>query len=45
MKSRIVWCEKDHGVSASYIKRMKERGYGDLTLDEYIRLRDRGERE
>jgi len=45
MKSRIVWCEKDHGVSASYIKRMKERGYGDLTLEEYIRLRDRGERE
>jgi Mn-dependent DtxR family transcriptional regulator len=36
---------KDHGVSATYIKRMKERGYGDLTLDEYIRLRDRGERE
>ena len=45
MKSRIVWCEKDHGVSASFIKRMKERGYGDLTLDEYIRLCDRGERK
>jgi len=24
---------------------MKERGYGDLSLDEFIRLRDRGERE
>lgn len=34
-----------HGVSASYIKRMKERGYADLSLDEYIRLRNRGERE
>jgi hypothetical protein len=27
---------KDHGVSAGYIKRMKERGYADLSLDEYI---------
>jgi hypothetical protein len=35
---------KDHGVSASYIKRMKEKGY-DVSLDEYVRLRDRGERE
>ena len=33
------------GLSASYIKRMKERGYADLSLDEYIRLRNRGERE
>jgi hypothetical protein len=36
---------KDHGVSAAYIRRMKERGHGDLSLDEFIRLRDRGERE
>lgn len=35
---------KDHGVSASYIRRMKEKGY-DVSLDEYVRLRDRGERE
>ena len=35
---------KDHGVSAGYIRRMKEKGY-DVSLDEYVRLRDRGERE
>lgn len=35
---------KDHGVSASYIRRMKEKGY-DISLDEYVRLRVRGERE
>ena len=35
---------KDHGVSASYIRRMKEKGY-EVSLDEYVRLRDRGERE
>jgi hypothetical protein len=36
---------KDHGVSGAYIRRMKERGYADLSLDEFIRLRDRGEKE
>ena len=35
---------KDHGVSASYIRRMKDKGF-DVSLDEYVRLRDRGERE
>jgi hypothetical protein len=35
---------KDHGVTAAYIKRMKERGY-DVSLDEYIQLRDRGTKE
>jgi len=35
---------KDHGVTASYIKKMKERGYN-VSLDEYIQLRDRGTRE
>ncbi len=34
---------RDHGVSARFIQQMKERGQN-LTLDEYIRLRDRGER-
>jgi hypothetical protein len=32
---------KDHGVSGSYIRRLKEKGY-EVTLDEYIRMRDRG---
>ena len=36
---------KDHGVNAAFIQKMKERGYSDLTLDEYVRLRDRGTRE
>lgn len=35
---------RDHGVSASYIRRMKDKGF-DVSLDEYVRLRDRGERE
>lgn len=35
---------KDHGVNAGYIRRMKEKGY-DLPIDEYIRLKNRGERE
>lgn len=34
---------RDHGVSARFIQQMKERGQN-LTLDEYIRARDRGER-
>jgi hypothetical protein len=36
---------KDHGVSASYIRRMHEKGYTNLPVDEYIRMKDRGERE
>ena len=35
---------RDHGVSAAYIRKMKERGY-DVSLDEYIRLRDSGTKE
>jgi hypothetical protein len=35
---------KDHGVTANYIKKMKERGFN-VSLDEYIQLRDRGTRE
>lgn len=36
---------KDHGVSADYIRKMKDKGYADLALDEYIRMRNRGERD
>jgi len=36
---------RDHGVSASYIQKMKERGLTNLSLDELINLRDRGSRE
>jgi hypothetical protein len=36
---------KDHGVSAAYIKRLKDKGYAELTLDEFIRLRDRGTKD
>jgi len=36
---------RDHGVTATYIQKMKERGYSNLSLDEYINLRDRGSRE
>jgi hypothetical protein len=35
---------KDHGVSGSYIRRLKDKGY-EVTLDEYIRMRDRGTKE
>jgi uncharacterized protein (UPF0335 family) len=35
---------RDHGVNAAYIQKMKERGYN-VTLDEYVNLRDRGTRE
>lgn len=36
---------KDHGVSASYIRKMHEKGHTNLPIDEYIRMRNRGERE
>jgi hypothetical protein len=32
-------------VNASFIQKMKERGYTNLTLDEYINLRDRGTKD
>ena len=32
----------DHGVSVEFVKRMQEKGLKNLTLDEYIRLRDGG---
>jgi hypothetical protein len=35
---------RDHGVTGSYIRKMKGRGY-DVSLDEYIRLRDNGTNE
>ena len=36
---------RDHGVSAPYIQKMRDRGYSNLSLDELINLRDRGTRE
>ena len=35
---------RDHGVTGSYIRKMKERGY-DVSLEEYVRLRDSGAKE
>ncbi len=33
---------RDHGVTRGFIQRVKSRGYGKPSLDEVIRLRDRG---
>src|SRR2546430_2204741 len=33
---------RDHGVTRGFIQRVKARGYGTPSLDEVIRLRDRG---
>jgi len=33
---------RDHGVTRGFIQRVKARGYGNPSLDEVIRLRDRG---
>ncbi len=33
---------RDHGVTRGFIQRVKNRGYGQPSLDEVIRLRDRG---
>ena len=33
---------RDHGVTRAFIQRVKQRGYGNPSLDEVIRLRDRG---
>jgi hypothetical protein len=36
---------RDHGVTGPYIQKMKDRGYTNLSLDEFINLRDRGSRD
>jgi hypothetical protein len=33
---------KDHGVTAGYIKKMQDKGLKNLSLDQYIRLKDSG---
>ena len=33
---------RDHGVTKGFIRRVKERGNGQPSIDEVIRLRDRG---
>ena len=33
---------RDHGVTRGFIQRVKSRGYSNPSLDEVIRLRDRG---
>jgi hypothetical protein len=33
---------RDHGVTGAFIRRVKARGYGTPSLEEVIRLRDRG---
>jgi hypothetical protein len=33
---------KDHGVSASFVRRMRDRGFEDLTIDELARLKNYG---
>ena len=33
---------RDHGVTRGFIQRVKHRGYGKPSIDEVIRLRDRG---
>ena len=33
---------RDHGVSVSFIKKMKQKGFNNLTLADYMKLRDGG---
>jgi hypothetical protein len=32
----------DHGVTVAFIKKMQDKGLKNMSLDEYIRLRDGG---
>ena len=34
---------RDHGVDPEYVRRLQQRGSGRLSVDEFIRRRDRGD--